>query len=562
MHRAANSNILAFRHTPDSLALTSVCSSHRRPLPAMLKALLLVALSASCLVPVANGSLGPRAQLTVANKDIAPDGYKRSSVLVNGQLPAPLIRAEKGSRYLLNVVNNLTDDTMSRSTGVHWHGIFNKGTPYADGTPIITQCPITPEKSFLYDFTVLDEAGTFWYHSHFRTQYCDGLRGPLVIYDPNDPHKALYDVDDESTVMTLGDWYHKPSPAIVKNGHPESNSTLINGKGRYPGGPKVPLAVVNVQRYKRYRIRLVSISCDPNFEFEIDGHRLTIIEADGHSTHPYTVDSLTIFAAQRYSFILNADQPVGNYWIRAMPNHGASGLDKSFAGGINSAILRYKGAPQDDPTSSRKRGGEHLQEAKLRPMMDARAPGKPYPGGADVNLNLDVALRKKDDRFTVNGASFEDPDVPVLLQILSGARSAKELLPEGSVYPLPRNKVVEITFPITEDNIENPHPFHMHGHVFHVIKSAGNDSEHNYIDPPKRDTVSLGHAGSNVTIRFVSNNPGPWILHCHINWHLERGLAVVLADSIDDFTNKTKYSDTWKELCPTYNKLPSSMKHP
>lgn len=50
--------------------------------------------------------------------------------------------------------------------------------------------------------------GTFWYHSHLSTQYCDGLRGPFVVYDPNDPHASLYDVDDESTVITLADWYH------------------------------------------------------------------------------------------------------------------------------------------------------------------------------------------------------------------------------------------------------------------------------------------------------------------------------------------------------------------
>ena len=67
--------------------------------------------------------------------------------------------------------------------------------------------------------------GTFWYHSHHSTQYCDGLRGPIVVYDPNDPQRHLYDVDNgehlsigilicispthsESTVITLSDWYH------------------------------------------------------------------------------------------------------------------------------------------------------------------------------------------------------------------------------------------------------------------------------------------------------------------------------------------------------------------
>lgn len=69
-----------------------------------------------------------------------------------------------------------------------------------DGTSSVTQCPITAGSSFLYDFPVPDQAGTFWYHSHLSTQYCDGLRGPFVVYDGidgvNDPHRALYDVDD------------------------------------------------------------------------------------------------------------------------------------------------------------------------------------------------------------------------------------------------------------------------------------------------------------------------------------------------------------------------------
>jgi iron transport multicopper oxidase len=60
---------------------------------------------------------------------------------------------------------------------------------------MVTQCPVVPGNSFLYNFEVT-RPGTFWYHSHMSTQYCDGLRGPIVVYDPNDPHMSLYDVDD------------------------------------------------------------------------------------------------------------------------------------------------------------------------------------------------------------------------------------------------------------------------------------------------------------------------------------------------------------------------------
>ena len=67
----------------------------------------------------------------------------------------------------------------------------------------MNQCPIATGNSFLYDFTVPDQAGTFWYHSHLSTQYCDGLRGAMVVYDPNDPHADLYDVDDGEAFLLL-----------------------------------------------------------------------------------------------------------------------------------------------------------------------------------------------------------------------------------------------------------------------------------------------------------------------------------------------------------------------
>jgi iron transport multicopper oxidase len=100
------------------------------------------------------------------------------------------------------------------------------------------------------------------------------------------------------------------------------NSTLINGKGRYPGGPDVPLAVMNVKQGMRsvscifstcvvllvgfdvsrndsYRFRLVSISCDPSFTFSIDNHNMTVIEVEGTNVQPLVVDSLQIFAGMR-----------------------------------------------------------------------------------------------------------------------------------------------------------------------------------------------------------------------------------------------------------------------
>lgn len=152
------------------------------------------------------------------------------------------------------------------------------------------------------------------------------------------------------------------------------------------------------------------------------------------------VDEINIFAGQRYSFILNANQPIGNYWIRVNPNNGNTG----FAGGINSAILRYAGAPAADPVTSSSVSNP-LKETNLHPLVNPAAPGHPVPGGADVNIHLDIEVDFSILRFTVNGVSYTPPTVPVLLQILSGARSAQELLNPGSMFTLPPNKVVEIS---------------------------------------------------------------------------------------------------------------------
>ncbi|KAJ7662046.1 Cupredoxin [Mycena polygramma] len=159
-------------------------------------------------------SIGPIANVPIVNRVIAPDGFSRSAVLAGGTFPGPLIKGFKAITMFLNV-DKLTDNTMLRSTSIHWHGIFQQNTSWADGPSFVTQCPIAANHSFLYDFEVPGQAGTYWYHSHLSTQYCDGLRGPLVVYDLLDPQRFLYDVDDESTIITLADWYHSPALRYV-----------------------------------------------------------------------------------------------------------------------------------------------------------------------------------------------------------------------------------------------------------------------------------------------------------------------------------------------------------
>jgi len=167
---------------------------------------------------------------TLTELDIAPDGVTRKVLAVNGQFPGPLIRANRGDRLLINVHNQL-----SNATAVHWHGMFQNGTNFMDGTAGITQCPIPPGRSFSYNFTVDNQYGTYWWHSHYSMQYTDGILGPLIIHAPEEKQAQKgYDFDQ---VVLIQDWYHDLSAALLpgylapdnENNEPVPDAGLIQG---------------------------------------------------------------------------------------------------------------------------------------------------------------------------------------------------------------------------------------------------------------------------------------------------------------------------------------------
>ncbi|KAJ8087783.1 laccase, multicopper oxidase, benzenediol:oxygen oxidorectuctase [Marasmius tenuissimus] len=510
---------------------------------------LLTLVTASVFVGrVLAATIGPVADLVIKNAVMSPDGFSRGVSIAGDSVSGPLIVGRKGDVLKINVVNNLNDKTMIQSTSIHWHGLLlNNGFAWADGPAFITQCPIVKGHNFLYELPTANQAGTFWYHSHLSVQYCDGIRGPLVVYDPKDPLADLYDVDNEGTVITLADWYHEKALKLA-HALPDHDSVLINGLGRYKDAPRSALAVVQVEKGKRYRMRVINIGCQPDFWFHIDKHAMKVIEADGITHQPVDTEGFRIFAGQRYSYILNANQPVDNYWIRSEPEKGPKG----FKDGINSAILRYVGAPVREPAESSWKPSKWLDERDLHPLENPGAPGRPVPGGVDHKVNLDFST--SGDEFMINGVKFESPSLPVLLQVLSGAVKPDEILPRGSVYQLPPNKTIEIT--MTGAGKKGwEHPIHLHGHAFDVVRVAGSKT-YNYQNPVRRDVVNSGKGGDEVTIRFVTDNPGPWFLHCHIDWHLEAGFAAVFAEAPERWQADIHPPPAWQDLCPTYAALP------
>ncbi|KAJ3076106.1 laccase [Quaeritorhiza haematococci] len=498
--------------------------------------------------------------MDIANTVVAPAGVRRTAVTAGGTYPGMLIQGNVGDDVYVNVRNLLSDPSMEELTSVHWHGLLKRGESFDDGPSLTNQCPIIPGDSYTY-YHKLTEPGTYWYHSHQGAQYVDGLKGPFIVYDPNDPHKALYDYDNETTIVQLSDHYNRPTVSVLlpqffspDNGggaEPVPDSALINGVGECSSGanaPCPPRPVFRCERGKRLRLRIINTSAIGQFDFSIDGHGLTIIELDGVNHVPYAADSFTIYAGQRVSAIVNCNQAVSNYYIRAemrAPGYGGNGMR---------AILRYNGAPIREPTT-RRRSGKEMREYELRPLVNPAAPGGSGP--ADVVVNMRFGKDKDENdaiTWTINDIRFKLPNTTILGDIysLTDAQAATNTLPlSPGVIRIPSNKVIELR--INGENGGINHPFHLHGHTFSIIQ--GRDGGTNYINPPRRDVVAIG--GSPVILRFVSDNPGVWFWHCHIDWHLEAGLAAVFVEgSLEEIRAANRAPEAWFETCRRYYESP------
>ncbi|KAJ7613030.1 laccase 6 [Roridomyces roridus] len=493
--------------------------------------------------------------LDVVNTQLAPDGFVRDTVVPNGTFPGPVFKVQKGDSVVIHTHNKLTDPGMRRSTSIHWHGFFQARTSGMDGPAFVNQCPIAPNSTFDYVFDTAEQTGNYWYHSHLSTQYCDGLRGAFVVYDPNDPLKYLYDVDDDNTIITLGEWYHNLAPNVTNTFLestiiPIMDSVLINGKGRYNGGLDVPYAVITVKKGLRYRFRVFSLSCRPFFTLSFDNHTFDVMELDGVEHDPVSFQNADIYAGQRLSLILNATQSVSNYWIRAPPTGGNLSSNPLFNSSKALAILRYEGAPEVEPgpDSVNVVGGQKLNDSLMHPIA-SEGPGKLGSGPANKTITLKIS-QPKPPLFDINNISYVSPSLPVLLQLLSGAAQPTDFMPSEQVMILPTNAIVDVVIPDA-----GAHPFHLHGHNFDIVR-VSNSNVTNYVNPPRRDVVPIN--GGETTFRFFTGNPGAWFLHCHIDWHLEVGLAVVFAESpaLNIAGNQSQIlTPQWKELCPAYDAL-------
>lgn len=178
-------------------------------------------------------------------------------------------------------------------------------SPLVHPSPTTSQYgePVRSACSRLLTWLQIDQPGTYWYHSHNAAQYPDGLRGPVIVNDPDFPYNDQY---DEELVLTLSDWYHDEMATLIP---------IFMAKSNPSGAEPVPKAAlmnetqnlaIPIKPGKTYLFRVINMAAFAGQYLWIEGHTMRIVEVDGIYTQSANADMLYISAAQRVSFLLTA----------------------------------------------------------------------------------------------------------------------------------------------------------------------------------------------------------------------------------------------------------------
>ncbi|PYH42871.1 uncharacterized protein BP01DRAFT_385075 [Aspergillus saccharolyticus JOP 1030-1] len=474
---------------------------------------------------------------TVMRDTTSPDGYQKNAMLINGQFPGPLIEANWGDIISVTVNNMITTGT-EEGLAMHWHGITQKGTPWADGVPGVSQCPIVPRSRFTYTFQA-DQYGTGWYHSHYSAQLTDGVFGPMVIHGP-----THVDYDYDLGAVMISEYHHLDywstlveifmRPPVI----PNVDNNLTNGRGMYncngtncSAGPS--LSRFQFKSGKVHRLRLLNTGSNANQKISIDGHTLTVIATDYIPIKPYNTEVVTLGPGQRTDILVKATGNVRDaYWMRSSIDMECLNSTATYPTGT--AAIYYEDAdttvwPTSTSTATWQSNNCAGEPLSLTVPYYALPP--PHSPATTETMEINVGQNATGHfLWYFNNATFRaNYNAPLLLLGRTGNFSSPYYA-NANTYNYGSNSSVRIIF----NNIyPMQHPLHLHGHNFWVLaegRGAWDGVITNPSNPLRRDThiVQSGTTENPayVVLEWELNHPGVWPLHCHMSFHVSAGLSL------------------------------------
>ncbi|CAL4994644.1 unnamed protein product [Urochloa decumbens] len=492
--------------------------------------------------------------------------------VVNGQLPGPMIEVMEGDSVAVHIVNkspyNIT---------IHWHGVKQKLNCWADGVPMITQCPILPNQNSTYRFNISGQEGTLWWHAHDLCLRAS-LHGAFIIRPRNGASSYPFPKPHKDIPIIIGEWWEKELAQVdtnMRNGFfaDEPSASTINGKvgdlyncsGALQDG-----YVLDVEPGKTYLLRVLNAALFHEYYFRIAGHKFTVVAADANYVNPYTTDILAISPGQTVDALVIADAPPRRGMLQYKDSHihGTEEIDPYG----NVPVVPGMPDMHDKMVSFYFHGNlTALEHPRRRTDVDEHL-FLVLGVGKTSCRRAQSCTRRKDGSdqnilvATMNNASFElhsqmtslleahyyhTIDMDALQELpdrpprefnytdrtLVSEGPKEELLEQTSKATVARRlrhgAAVEVVFQSTALLQKNAHPMHLHGYdMFVVAQGLGNyDPEkdvvrYNLVNPPLKNTVAVPNLGW-AAVRFVADNPGVWFLHSHFQSHLSMGMAAV-----------------------------------
>ncbi|CAI9098298.1 OLC1v1034919C1 [Oldenlandia corymbosa var. corymbosa] len=486
--------------------------------------------------------------------------HTKSMVTVNGKFPGPRIVAREGDRLLIKVNNHV-----SHNMSIHWHGIRQLRSGWADGPAYITQCPIQTGQSYVYNYTIVGQRGTLWWHAHI-SWLRSTVYGPIIILPKKDvlyPFQKPY----KEVPVIFGEWFNTDTEAIITQalktgGGPNvSDAYTINGlPGPLYNCSAKDTFKLRVKPGKTYLLRMINAALNDELFFSIANHTLTVVDAD--ATYNVLLKTKPTF-------------PGASFLMTARPYATGQGtFDNSTVAGIleyeSQPITSLKKLPLLKPTLPALNDTNFATKfsKKLRSLASPQFPAN-VPQEVDKHFFFTVGLGTNPcdqpggcqgptntTKFaaSISNISFIQPTTALLQSHFTGLSSGvyspnfpysphwfnftgtppnNTMVSNGTkLMVLPFNTSVELVMQDTTILGAESHPLHLHGFNFFVVgQGFGNydpkkdPKNFNLVDPVERNTVGVPPGGW-VAIRFLADNPGVWFMHCHLEVHTSWGLKM------------------------------------
>lgn len=490
---------------------------------------------------------------------------------VNGQVPGPTLYAREGDNVLVKVSNRLPDKNVT----IHWHGIRQLRTGWADGPGYITQCPMKPGTSYTYNFTVTGQRGTLWWHAHIHWMRYT-VYGAMIIL-PKKGKSYPFPTPAREIPLVIGEWWKGSMDVVLQQlaqsgGAPNvSDAYTVNGQpGELYPCSATGTVVVPVKRGETYLLRIVNAAMNGEMFVSVAGHKMTVVEVDAVYTKPLEVEYILITPGQTTNVLVKADQEGGRYYLAARP-YIAPGvtLDNTTTtaiiayelegSSVSSSQVVHRPLLPKLPAINDSLSANSFSK-RLRSLASVQYPAK-VPLTIDRHLFFTVGLAIQPCQNctlggrvagVINNISFvlpdeallqahilkkpnvfvtNFPDNPTAAFNFTGQPPANLMAKSGTrVSFLPFNSKVELVLQDTSTVGPENHPLHLHGYNFFVVgMGSGNYNAtsdpltFNLVDPPERNTIGVPQGGW-AALRFHADNPGVWFMHCHLEFHTSVGL--------------------------------------